>query len=34
MRGHADVVGEQSNLEGLLSQVAEPFAKRYAPRAP
>jgi hypothetical protein len=34
MRGHADVVGEQSNLDALLSQVAEPFAKRYAPKAP
>ena len=30
LRGHADVVGEQSNLGALLSQVAEPFAKRYA----
>jgi len=30
MRGHADVVGEQSNLEALLSAVAQPFAKRYS----
>ena len=29
MRGHAEVVGEQANLEELLKRVAEPFAKRY-----
>lgn len=29
MAGRADVVGEQRNLEALLAQVAEPFAKRY-----
>jgi len=34
MRGRADVVGEQANLEALLAQVAEPFAKRYAPGPP
>ncbi len=27
MRGHADVVGEQSNLDALLAQVAGSFAK-------
>ena len=27
--GHADVVGEQPDLEALLARVAEPFAKRY-----
>jgi hypothetical protein len=30
MKGRADVVGEQGNLEALLTQVAEPFARRYA----
>jgi hypothetical protein len=30
MTGRAQVVGEQSNLEALLRQVAEPFARRYA----
>jgi hypothetical protein len=30
MSGKVDVVGEQSNLEALLTQVAEPFARRYA----
>jgi len=30
MRGHADAVGEQPDLESLLSRVAEGFAKRYA----
>jgi hypothetical protein len=34
MRGHADVVGEQSNLDALLAQVAEPFARRYSGNAP
>jgi hypothetical protein len=29
MGGRAEVVGEQANLEALLTQVAEPFAKRY-----
>jgi hypothetical protein len=29
MTGRADVVGEQANLEGLLSAVAEAFARRY-----
>jgi hypothetical protein len=29
MRGRADVVGEQSNLEALLLQVANGFAKRH-----
>jgi hypothetical protein len=33
MAGRADVVGEQANLEALLSAVAEPFAKRYPARA-
>ena len=32
MIGRADVVGEQSNLEALLTQVADPFAKRYGPQ--
>ncbi len=32
LRGRADVVGELSNFETLLAQVAEPFAKRYARR--
>jgi len=32
LRGHADVVGAQANLEDLLSRVAVPFAKRYARR--
>ena len=32
MIGRADVVGEQANLEAVLTQVAEPFAKRYAPQ--
>jgi hypothetical protein len=31
MIGRVDVVGEQSNLEALLRQVAEPFARRYPP---
>ena len=31
MLGRVDVVGEQSNLEDLLRQVAEPFARRYPP---
>ena len=30
MTGQADVVGEQANIEALLTQVAEPLAKRYA----
>jgi hypothetical protein len=34
MRGRADVVGEQSNFEALLARVAEPFARRYAGKAP
>jgi hypothetical protein len=34
MRGRANVVGEQANLEALLSQVAEPFVKRHAATAP
>lgn len=33
MVGRVDVVGEQADLEALLAQVAEPFAKRYAPGA-
>ena len=32
LRGTADVVGELSDFETLLAQVAEPFAKRYARR--
>jgi hypothetical protein len=32
LRERADVVGEMSNFETLLAQVAEPFAKRYARR--
>ena len=32
MTGRAVAVGEQSNVEALLTQVAEAFAKRYAPR--
>jgi len=35
MNGHAVVVGEQSNLDALLTQVGEQFARRYdAGRAP
>jgi hypothetical protein len=29
MKERADVVGAQADLESLLTQVAEPFAKRY-----
>jgi hypothetical protein len=29
-RTSADIVGEQSDLEGLLARVAPPFAQRYA----
>jgi hypothetical protein len=32
MAGRAEVVGEQANLEALLSGVAEPLAKRYPAR--
>jgi hypothetical protein len=34
LQGKADVVGEQPDLEALLTRVAEPFAKRYAGTAP
>jgi hypothetical protein len=34
MIGRADVVGEQGNLDALLGQVAERFAKRYAHDTP
>jgi hypothetical protein len=30
LTGRADVVGEQTDLDALLTRVAEPFAKRYA----
>jgi hypothetical protein len=29
MSGRADAVGDMANLEALLTQVAEPFARRY-----